>query len=1081
MSSFNHTYDPTCRLSRTVTFSGSEGEEDIPALKAQFFYSSPLSIDDPFTASPVPKGSDSKTVKYPPRPFSAHDNNALEKAWLGLMCARDQKSMNSLFKQPNKVRADKHGSTTIDVSSRSNKKLANDVVLDGCATHNRRCAACSPSAAGDARPEESGKKKFKSTASPISVVLPGAKLSREAESIGRQQIEGDTYQNVEVLGNSLGFCHDSTHPKMKVDMKVEQYSGSPKNLKESELCTAEEEFLKKASVTDAKTQSREKLVESRSKAQKKESESSKILKNELIEPMQGDATSDTLGYLKVKYGSSTHGVEPCIDKSFSNEHKSNEHRAVEMHKHSKDQRECEKYSAVAHADQGLGKLNAKAESYTFQTTGNLDTGTTGLHFQRAPCGEKAHLRAYSSSPCRENSDGTGLGDHLRGDSHSSQPDVPETLYVHRCKLNKNCDGLAEITVGLLRLHLVKFPDLQMQPIYWSPVNDIAVVTRATWFYKDTMCPVEPAVANQLETGYRQLRPWSQTWRDELNSAIEVGAAGEEKVSHRIWPKESKQNEDGKDGSDHTIPAANSCFAAGFAAMGSIDSLPHGTGLEATKRYPNSHVIYKDSVNAFILKPGLQPSEYFGRKPLAKIMKGTTVGEHVVRGFDWQTWAKLHPSKKSIRTRMAGGVAVLGDVGAGRTMCAACLEQEERPKVTDLILVIHGIGQKLSERVESFHFTHTMNTFRCSLNLEHYNLSNQNMLRKDAGGTMVLPVNWRSNLILDGGSVKSDDKSPDFNMKDITPDTIPAVRNVISDIVLDIPYYMSHHRSKMIQALVTEANRVYRLWCRNNPGFHMEGRVHIIAHSLGSVMALDVLSRQPTYPPYPEDGEMQTRHFEFDTKNVFFAGSPAGFFLLLEKGKLIPRRCRNKPEADHDDDNSKEICGEAGTYGCLAVDNIYNVVHYNDPIAYKLNATVDHQYAASLRNAQLSSASTGLLGIISSVVGSALGNPQASNSVSQITKPSTARLPSQLEMGVRNFSREKIAEKKFFLLNDNGQIDYFIGSCVGPLEMQYLNMLGAHSSYWYSPEFVRMLVTEVGRKPGKSNALPNMKTVKISHK
>lgn len=40
---------------------------------------------------------------------------------------------------------------------------------------------------------------------------------------------------------------------------------------------------------------------------------------------------------------------------------------------------------------------------------------------------------------------------------------------------------------------------------------------------------------------------------------------------------------------------------------------------------------------------------------------------------------------------------------------------------------------------------------------------------------------------------------------------------------------------MIKAMVREANRIYRLWCKNNPEFHGQGRVHIIAHSLGSVM------------------------------------------------------------------------------------------------------------------------------------------------------------------------------------------------------------------------------------------------------
>lgn len=44
----------------------------------------------------------------------------------------------------------------------------------------------------------------------------------------------------------------------------------------------------------------------------------------------------------------------------------------------------------------------------------------------------------------------------------------------------------EVTVGVSRLHEVSLPALQMKPIYWSPVNDIATVFRATWFYR--YCP-----------------------------------------------------------------------------------------------------------------------------------------------------------------------------------------------------------------------------------------------------------------------------------------------------------------------------------------------------------------------------------------------------------------------------------------------------------------------------------------------------------------------------------------------------------------------------------------------------------------
>src|SRR5579871_3094112 len=108
------------------------------------------------------------------------------------------------------------------------------------------------------------------------------------------------------------------------------------------------------------------------------------------------------------------------------------------------------------------------------------------------------------------------------------------------------------------------------------------------------------------------------------------------------------------------------------------------------------------------------------------------------------------------------------------------------------------------------------------------------------------------LSFEDGGYRDDTDDPalnNFSLKDITPDGIPSVRSVFSDVLFDIPYYLSsEHSSKMTTAIIKEANRIYWLWCQNNPGFSEYGRVHLIAHSLGSVMAIDILSNQPTHVP-----------------------------------------------------------------------------------------------------------------------------------------------------------------------------------------------------------------------------------------
>jgi hypothetical protein len=304
--------------------------------------------------------------------------------------------------------------------------------------------------------------------------------------------------------------------------------------------------------------------------------------------------------------------------------------------------------------------------------------------------------------------------------------------------------------------------------------------------------------------------------------------------------------------------------------------------------------------------------------------------------------------------------------------------------------------------------------------------------------------------------------------------------LISDVMLDIPYYLSQHKHKLVEAVIKEANRIYRLWCRNNPEFQENGRVHLLAHSLGSVMALDILSKQPTRVSKQLDltsDQVSGEMLEFDTTNLFFCGSPAGFFLLLNGAALMPRNGRSKPGSDVD----ANVGGEAGTYGCLAIDNVYNIMHRNDPVAYRMNACVDVEYANSLQTAAVPSSTVGWFGSLGQMLrGKTAGGsgPRPNPGLEPFQqRPSVGKRPSTIEMETHNFSREVLAEKRMYLLNDNGQIDFSLNSGGGALEFQYLNMLGAHSSYWTLQDFVRFLVVEIGRLPGQQHALPHILAAK----
>lgn len=713
-----------------------------------------------------------------------------------------------------------------------------------------------------------------------------------------------------------------------------------------------------------------------------------------------------------------------------------------------------------------------------QPTAGFDSDISGRPFARAPSGRNVNSAFDDAgrlpSPFSEDLDDNSNKDRSRSRSTGRQrkkDKQQEKVYV---------------PVGVSRLHLVQMPDLVMNPIYWSPINDASNVIRATWFYKDTMLPVPAEVANRLEVGYEYMMPYADSYQDELQACVDNGAVAELKVVHKLWPAEATSSRPGTAvDMKETSQGETHEGMSGQLPETAVNAAADPRKTKERRLFATHSVVYTDAQNAQILRPSLLPSASKNRRPLSSLRKGRQIGVAVVRGFDRKNWLKLHPdpkmNAKAAHAKVGAYMSQSGDAATrGRRMsCAACEQETTAPKVSDLVLVIHGIGQKLSERVDSFHFTHAINGLRREFNVELASEAVKGNLRS-GNGIMVLPVNWRLTVSFDDdGKASRENTENKYAMKDITPDSLPSVRSLISDVMLDIPYYLSHHKDKMTAAVVREANRVYRLWCRNNPGFEEYGRVHLIAHSLGSVMAMEILSQQPA--KLGKDMKFDSKKpsdklFEFDTTNLFSCGSPSGFFLLLNNASLVPRKGRNKPGMEGDD-RQPGVASEA-KYGCLAVDNIYNICHRNDPISYLQNASVDQLYAASLQPASIPSASFGFMTRIgNSLRWSSNSASDAYTSVAPAGRPELQHIPSTVELETHNFTREEMAEKRMFLLNDNGQIDWFLNSGGGPLEIQYLNMLSAHSSYWILQDFVRFLVVEIGREPGRQHSLPALRAVK----
>lgn len=141
------------------------------------------------------------------------------------------------------------------------------------------------------------------------------------------------------------------------------------------------------------------------------------------------------------------------------------------------------------------------------------------------------------------------------------------------------------------------------------------------------------------------------------------------------------------------------------------------------------------------------------------------------------------------------------------------------------------------------------------------------------------------------------------------------------------------------------------------------------------------------------------------------------------------------------------------------------------IAYRLNPTVDSTYAKTLKTAYVPSTTNAFFDSISNAFSWVL--PARADTSPQAN---FARLPSNVELEDHDFSREQLAEKRLYLLNDNGQLDWYLNTA-RTLDNQYLNMIGAHSCYWENRDFARMLVVEAGRAMGRNGTIKSMRVQK----
>lgn len=314
-------------------------------------------------------------------------------------------------------------------------------------------------------------------------------------------------------------------------------------------------------------------------------------------------------------------------------------------------------------------------------------------------------------------------------------------------------------------------------------------------------------------------------------------------------------------------------------------------------------------------------------------------------------------------------------------------EDQGREIEHLLLVTHGIGQRLGMRTESVNFIHDVNVLRQNLKSVYGNSADLQALNSEVDKLpkncriQVLPVCWRHLLDFPRHGLKQNRKEHDItdtdeadndypSLEDITIEGVPFVRSLITDLALDVLLYQSAYREHISGIVLRECNRIYKLFLDRNPYF--DGKVSLLGHSLGSAIFFDILCRQKEdkdlansekfYHNRPDLRSREARmgkdlSFDFPVEDFYALGSPIGLFQML-KGRTIAARqhpdaapAESPMDPDYADDPFLSAnyplredmfptkTGLPYTISSPKCAQMYNIFHPSDPIAYRLEPLI----------------------------------------------------------------------------------------------------------------------------------------------
>lgn len=570
---------------------------------------------------------------------------------------------------------------------------------------------------------------------------------------------------------------------------------------------------------------------------------------------------------------------------------------------------------------------------------------------------------------------------------------------------------------------------ELGPAYWlGPVYD---VRRGTWFYQEgtVQRPCDENLAAQLEEGYLKVKAWRLAATNEAKQ--KQRSASQPRARPTSWPagEETPKTLKPSTGTSRTLVQKASDpdlrVEAATKAAEEVDSSPEQPA--NTHRLFGAHmssvVTYQDANTAWLLTDdfmsrmnytmyqrfaggghfaGVKMTRGYvptGKKPEVKEDKPSDAHKRTA------SQEKAHNEKGEVPGEKAEDEAEEPFDARRRTLerqVSYLLEDSQDPAKQDeerrrrdereieddyretdgdeqgreiehLILVTHGIGQRLGLRLDSVNFVHDVNTLRKTIKAVYAESPDLRALNAELDSAaksncrvQVLPICWRHLLDFPKHSLKQnraehdlgdsgfgdDDQYP--NLNDITVEGVPAVRNLITDLALDILLYQSPaYKDHISRIVLEECNRIFHLFMARNPTFN--GKISMIGHSLGSAIMFDILCEQGRKQVRPRKDKHPMK-LDFEVEDFYALGSPIGLFQMLHGRAIVGRDQASRPRntSTSTDDpmldssalgggkratpNLHDLVGEIPT-SSPKCSQVFNIFHPTDPISYRMEPLI----------------------------------------------------------------------------------------------------------------------------------------------